>query len=86
MLYPWPFNDDLEQICGYPIAIWKHRADNVRGYGIGSRHHVAAENSRSRLQGLSQKPQPHRRAHAGDRIPDRLHLTQMAGRSLGAER
>jgi haloacetate dehalogenase len=41
MLCLWSFNDDLEQIYGYQIAIWKHRVDNVRGYGIGSRHHVA---------------------------------------------
>lgn len=33
MLCPWSFNDDLEQIYGYQIAIWKHRVDNVRGYG-----------------------------------------------------
>ncbi|BCH12973.1 hypothetical protein MesoLj131c_72310 (plasmid) [Mesorhizobium sp. 131-3-5] len=44
MLCLWSLNDDLEQIYGDPISIWKHWADNVGGYGIESGHHVAEEN------------------------------------------
>lgn len=33
MLCLWSLNDDLEQIYGDPIAIWKNWADNVEGHG-----------------------------------------------------
>lgn len=44
MLCLWSLDDDLEQIYGDPIAIWKNWATDVRGYGIKSGHHVAEEN------------------------------------------
>ena len=44
MLCLWSLNDDLGQIYGDPIAIWKDWADNVEGCGIESGHHVAEEN------------------------------------------
>lgn len=44
MLCLWSIDDDLEQIYGDPVAIWKHWADDVGGYGIRSGHHVAEEN------------------------------------------
>jgi haloacetate dehalogenase len=40
----WSLRDDLEQIYGDPVAIWKTWADNVHGYDIDSGHHVAEEN------------------------------------------
>jgi haloacetate dehalogenase len=44
MLCLWSLRDDLEQIYGDPPAIWKTWADDVRGFGIDSGHHVAEEN------------------------------------------
>lgn len=44
MLCLWSLDDDLEQIYGDPVAIWKHWADDVGGFGIKSGHHVAEEN------------------------------------------
>lgn len=44
MLCLWSLDDDLEQIYGDPVAIWKRWADDVGGYGIKSGHHVAEEN------------------------------------------
>lgn len=44
MLCLWSLNDDLEQIYGNPVTIWKQWADDVGGYGIESGHHVAEEN------------------------------------------
>lgn len=44
MLCLWSLRDDLEQIYGDPVKIWAHWADNVRGFGINSGHHVAEEN------------------------------------------
>ncbi len=44
MLCLWSLWDDLEQIYGDPVAIWRNWATNVDGYGIDSGHHVAEEN------------------------------------------
>lgn len=44
MLCLWSIKDDLEQIYGDPVAIWKRWAVEVHGYGIDSGHHVAEEN------------------------------------------
>ncbi|NJP99605.1 alpha/beta fold hydrolase [Streptomyces zingiberis] len=42
----WSLRDDLEELHGDPVAIWRdwmERADAVRGHGIGSGHHMAEE-------------------------------------------
>jgi haloacetate dehalogenase len=44
MLCLWSLRDDLEQIYGDPVAIWKDWATDVSGFGIDSGHHVAEEN------------------------------------------
>ncbi|MDM9644780.1 alpha/beta hydrolase [Rhizobium sp. S163] len=44
MLCLWSLRDDLEQIYGDPVAIWKNWASDVSGFGIDSGHHVAEEN------------------------------------------
>ncbi|GLR56881.1 MULTISPECIES: alpha/beta fold hydrolase [Rhizobium] len=44
MLCLWSLRDDLEQIYGDPVAIWKDWAIDVSGFGIDSGHHVAEEN------------------------------------------
>lgn len=40
----WSTRDDLEQIYGDPLAIWREWASDVDGHGIDSGHHVAEEN------------------------------------------
>jgi haloacetate dehalogenase len=40
----WSLQDDLEDLYGDPLKIWRSWADDVDGFGIDSRHHVAEEN------------------------------------------
>ncbi|GAA3065399.1 alpha/beta hydrolase [Rhizobium viscosum] len=44
MLCLWSLRDDLEEIYGDPVAIWRAWAHDVHGFGIDSGHHVAEEN------------------------------------------
>jgi len=44
MLCLWSLRDDLEQIYGDPVLIWRLWAEDVTGFGIDSGHHVAEEN------------------------------------------
>jgi haloacetate dehalogenase len=39
----WSLRDDLEQLYGDPVRIWRDWATDVRGHGIDSGHHVAEE-------------------------------------------
>ncbi|MEU6389671.1 alpha/beta hydrolase [Streptomyces sp. NPDC046939] len=39
----WSLRDDLEDLYGDPLAIWRRWADDVTGHGIDSGHHVAEE-------------------------------------------
>jgi haloacetate dehalogenase len=39
----WSTKDDLEQLHGDPLLIWRAWADDVRGHGIESGHHLAEE-------------------------------------------
>ena len=43
LLALWSERDDLERLFGDPLAIWRDWADDVRGHGIDSGHHVAEE-------------------------------------------
>jgi haloacetate dehalogenase len=43
MLFAWSTRDDLEELYGDPLAIWRGWADDVRGLPIDSGHHVAEE-------------------------------------------
>jgi haloacetate dehalogenase len=43
VLVLWSTKDDLERLYGDPLLIWRDWADDVRGYGIESGHHVAEE-------------------------------------------
>lgn len=43
LLVLWSQRDDLEQLFGDPLAIWRDWADDVRGHPIDSGHHVAEE-------------------------------------------
>ncbi|MGI5328411.1 alpha/beta fold hydrolase [Actinomadura nitritigenes] len=39
----WSAKDDLEDLYGDPVRIWRGWADDVRGYAIDSGHHMAEE-------------------------------------------
>ena len=39
----WSIRDDLEDLYGDPLSIWQDWADDVRGFGIDSGHHMAEE-------------------------------------------
>jgi haloacetate dehalogenase len=43
LLVLWTLRDDLEDLYGDPVRIWRDWADDVRGFGIDSGHHVAEE-------------------------------------------
>jgi haloacetate dehalogenase len=43
LLLLWSLRDDLQQLYGDPRLIWKDWADDVRGHGIDSGHHIAEE-------------------------------------------
>ncbi|MGO4535219.1 alpha/beta fold hydrolase [Leifsonia sp. 2MCAF36] len=43
LLVLWSLRDDLEQLFGDPVAIWRGWAEDVRGRGIDSSHHVAED-------------------------------------------
>jgi haloacetate dehalogenase len=43
VLVLWSLRDDLEEQHGDPVEIWRGWADDVRGHGIESGHHVAEE-------------------------------------------
>lgn len=39
----WSLRDDLEELHGDPLVIWRDWADDVQGHGIDSGHHMAEE-------------------------------------------
>jgi len=43
LLALWSLRDDLEELYGDPLAIWRDWAVDVRGHGIDSGHHMAEE-------------------------------------------
>jgi haloacetate dehalogenase len=43
VLVLWSLRDDLEDLYGDPLHIWRDWADDVRGFGIDSGHHIAEE-------------------------------------------
>jgi haloacetate dehalogenase len=43
VLFLWAAKDDLEDLYGDPLEIWRDWAGNVRGRAIGCGHHIAEE-------------------------------------------
>jgi haloacetate dehalogenase len=43
VLMLWATRDDMEQLYGDPVAVWRRWADDVRGAPIDSGHHMAEE-------------------------------------------
>ncbi|WP_433662618.1 alpha/beta fold hydrolase [Nocardia sp. CA-128927] len=50
----WSLRDDLEQLYGDPLRIWRDWADDVRGHGIDSGHHIAEEAPTALTQALGE--------------------------------
>jgi|SRR3954452_1907382 len=42
-LFLWSEYDDMEELYGDPLAIWRNWAEDVRGASIASGHHIAEE-------------------------------------------
>jgi haloacetate dehalogenase len=43
-LFIWSKHDDMEDLYGDPLAIWRSWADDLQGASIDSGHHIAEEN------------------------------------------
>jgi haloacetate dehalogenase len=43
LLYLWAGRDDMEDLYGDPLAIWRDWADDVRGQPVDCGHHIAEE-------------------------------------------
>ena len=43
LLVLWSQRDDLEDLYGDPLVIWRDWADDARGHSIDSGHHMAEE-------------------------------------------
>lgn len=48
----WSLRDDLEDLYGDPLSIWRDWAEDVRGFGIDSAHHMAEEAPEKLLDAL----------------------------------
>ncbi|MEU9367577.1 alpha/beta hydrolase [Streptomyces avermitilis] len=55
----WSLQDDLEDLYGDPVAIWRRWATDVRGRGIDSGHHVAEQAPEVLASALTDFLQPH---------------------------
>ncbi|WOX16095.1 alpha/beta hydrolase [Streptomyces sp. N50] len=54
----WSLRDDLEELYGDPRAVWSRWADDVRGHGIASGHHVAEQAPEALVSALRDFLQP----------------------------
>lgn len=53
LLFLWSSKDDMVELYGDPLSIWKDWATDVEGYPIESGHHVAEENPRALADALT---------------------------------
>ncbi len=52
LLVLWSLRDDLAELYGDPLAIWRDWAVSVDGHGIDSGHHIAEEAARELVDAL----------------------------------
>jgi haloacetate dehalogenase len=52
LLVLWSTRDDMEELYGDPREIWRAWADDVRGFGIDSGHHVGEDNPEALARAL----------------------------------
>jgi haloacetate dehalogenase len=43
LLFLWAARDDMEDLYGDPLLIWRDWADDVRGQSVDCGHHIAEE-------------------------------------------
>jgi haloacetate dehalogenase len=48
----WSSQDDLEELYGDPLTIWRDWAPGVDGHSIDSGHHMAEENPQALAEAL----------------------------------
>jgi haloacetate dehalogenase len=48
----WSLRDDMEALYGDPLVIWREWADEVRGFGIDSGHHIGEDAPRELASAL----------------------------------
>lgn len=48
----WSLRDDLAELYGDPLVIWRDWADDVQGFGIDSGHHIAEEAPEALVEAL----------------------------------
>ncbi|MCC4249764.1 MULTISPECIES: alpha/beta fold hydrolase [Microbacterium] len=53
LLCLWSLRDDLEDLYGDPLVIWRDWADDLQGVGIDSGHHIAEEEPRALVAALT---------------------------------
>jgi haloacetate dehalogenase len=58
LLVLWSLRDDLEDLYGDPLRIWRDWADDVRGFGIDSGHHIAEQAPEALVDALVQFLRP----------------------------
>jgi haloacetate dehalogenase len=51
-LFLWSAHDDMEDLYGDPLAVWRPWADDLRGFSLDSGHHVAEENPAALVSAL----------------------------------
>jgi haloacetate dehalogenase len=54
LLVLWSQRDDLEELCGDPLEIWKNWANDVRGHSIDSGHHMAEDAPHALVDSLTE--------------------------------
>ena len=67
LLYLWAKRDDMEDLYGDPLAIWRDWADDARGQSVDCGHHIAEEapaELAALLAGFFAEPQSHRHGYS----------------------
>lgn len=53
-LFLWSSRDDMEDLYGDPLAIWKSWASDLQGHSIDSGHHMAEDNPQAVAEALAE--------------------------------
>lgn len=75
VLMLWSLRDDLEDLYGDPVAVWRNWSADVRGHGIDSGHHLVEEAPASVAAAAliafsGSRPHLHRRLRGAGRGPE----------------
>lgn len=73
----WSTRDDLEDLYGDPVRIWRDWADDVHGHGIDSGHHMAEQapsELTAALDVFCREPRPDRDESFVEALPSEAQL------------